>query len=160
LLPDDLAVGRVETVEVAERPERVDPAFINDWRRPRTIRVTQLDVRTVVRMFPDLLAGLHVEAEHAFLARHRGAGEGVLQRRFVGLAVHDVEPVADNGGAGVARADRLPPADCQPALGELLEDAFLAPDRVALRAEPLRPVVAARGKRGEGDSNKSEQRAS
>src|SRR5262249_16444623 len=41
----------------------------------------------------------------------------------------------------VAAADGCPPADFGAVFGEALEDAVLAPDAVALRAEPLRPIV-------------------
>src|SRR5262245_2479083 len=145
LLPDDRALLGVETEEMAHRAKRVDLSIINDRRGPRAIGVAQLDIGTIVRMMPDLLPGLDIETEDSLIARHRGLGEGVLQRWLVGLAVHDIEAIAHDRRAAVAGADRLPPADPWPTWRELFDNALLAPDRVALRAGPLRPVVAANG---------------
>src|SRR5262249_6999837 len=148
LLPDDRALVGVEAEQMSHRAECVNPAIFDDRRGAWAGRVAQLDIGTVVRMMPDFFPRLRVEAEDALLAGHRRAAEGgvlVFERGFVGFAVHDVEPVADDRGAGVAGADRLPPAELRSALGELVENALFAPDRVALWAEPLRPVVAAGG---------------
>src|SRR5262249_23266718 len=46
------------------------------------------------------------------------------------------------GWPRVSRPDRHPPADGGAALGEPVKDAGLAPDAVALRSQPLRPISA------------------
>src|SRR5262249_41060151 len=50
------------------------------------------------------------------------------------------------------------PADLRPPLGELLQDARLAPDAVALRAQPLGPVVGPGGAGQGGQEQGGEER--
>src|SRR5207248_973342 len=69
-----------------------------------------------------------------------------LRRRS--LAVHNVDAAALDSRTAVARADWLPPEHARSAAWELVQDAGLAPDAVALRAHPLRPIV--RPRRGAG----------
>src|SRR5258707_13367481 len=46
-----------------------------------------------------------------------------------------------NGGPGIASADASAPPNRRTIGGEFLDNAGLAPNRVAARPEPLRPVV-------------------
>src|SRR5205823_15105019 len=48
-----------------------------------------------------------------------------------------------HGGAGVAGTNRSAPAAPRPAFRELLEDTSFAPNAVALRPQPLWPIVRA-----------------
>src|SRR5262249_37344203 len=48
---------------------------------------------------------------------------------------------AGHSGSGIAAADLAAPADHRSLLGKLIDNAGLAPDAVALWAEPLWPVV-------------------
>src|SRR5205807_4857397 len=101
-------------------------------------------VGTGVFVLPDLLARGGVEADDALLA---GDADALFRRDRLAVAagvaeaVHDVDAVANDGGAAVAVAQRSAPEDLGTVLGELLDQAGLAPDAVAPRAEPLRPVV-------------------
>ena len=91
-------------------------------------------VVAVVLVLPDDLAGGVVEAEDALDAGHPAACHGFVGRlgRRLAARVGDVDAVAGDGGAGVAGADRRPPADLRPAGREVVEDAVFAPDAVAL----------------------------
>src|SRR5581483_3658524 len=108
--------------------------------RPRAGRVADA-VGAVVLVLPDHPAGLLVQAQDALAAGDLVTGEGVgrVARSLRQHAVDDVDLTARDRRAGVAAADRRFPKNLRPARGELLDDAGLAPDAVALRPEPLRP---------------------
>ena len=82
----------------------------------------------------------------ALAAGNLAALKRVRGRRSFGRddAVREINSAGDNGGAGVARADGCAPSDLRTAGGKFFEYAALAPDAVALRAEPLGPVIGAR----------------
>src|SRR5262249_5155797 len=99
-------------------------------------------VGAIVLVLPEDLAVHPVQAQHALRP-----GQAVLSRcfdaagRFVALAVHDVDTLSGHAGTGETTANLGPPEDGGAAGRELVEDPRLAPDAVALRAEPLRPIV-------------------
>ncbi len=97
-------------------------------------------------MLPKDLAGVCVEAEDAFVAGDGRLGEGIVGVRcsFIELAIHDIDVITDNGGAGIAQADRRFPKDVG-FLGELIDDSGFAIDAVTAWSAPLGPVVGQRG---------------
>ena len=56
-------------------------------------------------------------------------------------AVGDIDAAVGYNRSRVARADGRAPADRRAVGGKSLDDAGLAPNRVAVGAEPLRPVI-------------------
>jgi len=134
--PQDAPVARVVAVEMAHRAQGIGATLVDRDRGPRTCRVADL-VGAVVGVAPELLAGSPVEAVDLFHL----AG--------FGLAVHDIHAPVGHGGPVVAGADRRLPAERQALGGELLHNARLAPDSIAGRAAPLRPLV---GRHGAGPS--------
>src|SRR5262249_5348277 len=103
-----------------------------------------------------------LKAKDALLAENELGGKGIFRilHAFGQNAVGDVNTVLDDRGAGVAAAERRPPADLGAAGRELVEDARLAPNAVALGPQPLRPIVRP-GERGEAekDSRDEERKA-
>src|SRR5262249_1662896 len=145
LRPDRLARGGVQAEEVAHGAHGVDLAPGHGRRRPRAGRVTDL-VRAVVLVRPEHVARGLVEAEDAL-----AAGDGIAGEEVIGVAgplrhraAGDVHAALGDGRPGVPPAQRRAPAGLEAVGGELVHDAGLAPDAVALRAEPLRPVVGTR----------------
>ncbi len=141
--PHDPAVGGIEAMDVTLGAEREDLSIARDRRGARAGVVAHA-VGRVVSVLPERLARLLVEAQHALAARDDAQVERVLLvhlRARGDLAIHDEHPPARDGRARKAGIDRSAPTDFQAARGELLDDAGLAPHGVALRAEPLRPVV-------------------
>src|SRR5262249_32791359 len=139
--PDRLAGLRVETSEVAHGAERVN-AIADDARRGAWAKtVADPLVSAVVLVRPDNLTGLRVETEDALLARRRRAEGRVALDRLVGDAIHDVDEPGGHRGPRVPGADRRFPKALRSVGWELLKNPLLAPDAIALRPEPLRPVV-------------------
>jgi hypothetical protein len=95
-------------------------------------------------MLPERLAVGGVEAQHALLA-----GQAFLAGRLfpfgelVPAPIHEENAVLGNGRPGKAAADVGFPHHGRPVFGKLRHDARFAPNPVALRAVPLRPVVRA-----------------
>src|SRR5262249_27498691 len=118
----------------------------DDRRAARAAGVRNL-VLAGVRVFPEDVAGLVVQAQDALLTVGAGGLEGVVG--VLGALgegpVGDVDLAAGDGGAGVAAAVLDAPAPLGPAGRELLDAPLFAPAAVPLRAEPLRPVVGACG---------------
>src|SRR5262249_51194645 len=144
-LPHHLACGRVETKQVAHGSESVDAIARYNWCRPRPGGVTDAVV-AVIGVSPENLAGGFVEAVDAFLACDLGL---TVLKSALGIVhvgrdqmVGYIDAARTHGGPGVARGDGGSPAYFGAARGELLQDAGLAPNAVALGSEPLRPVVS------------------
>src|SRR5262249_26137024 len=145
LRPDHLAAVGVEAKEIAHGANGVNLAIDHRRRGARPGGVANPSVDAVVFVLPEEGSGGLVEAEDALLAFDFLAGEaadGVLAP-FGEDAVGYVDAAVDDRGASVAEADGRAPADLGPVLGELVEDARLAPDAVALWSQPLWPVVGA-----------------
>src|SRR5262249_51938284 len=142
LRPDRFPGLRLQAPEVTHRSERVDLVADDGRRGPRAERVADLLVRAVVLVFPNLLAGVFVQAHDALLAR-RGRGPGRLFSDRAGDPVHTVDEPAGHRRPAVTGPERRLPHLLRTVLGEFVEDALLAPDAIALWAEPLRPVVPA-----------------
>ncbi|MDB6123220.1 MAG: hypothetical protein JWQ71_2213 [Pedosphaera sp.] len=140
--PDGFAVFGVEAEEMAFGTERVHFA-IADERGGAWAGGIADGVGRVVFVLPENFAGGFIEAKDAFGAGDDAALERVagIVRAFVELTVNDVNAAFGNGGPGIARADGCAPADGCAVGGEFLDDAGFAPDAVALRAEPLRPIT-------------------
>jgi len=96
-----------------------------------------------VFVFPNDLPVRFVQAKHPLETADHAAVERV--RRIAGarrkLAVGDINPALGHDRPRVAAADARAPADGRAVGGEFLDDAGFAPDRVAVGAEPLRPVL-------------------
>src|SRR5262249_50831403 len=153
----------VQAIEIAHGAKRVDLAAVDQRRGTRPAGVGDRVSAGVIPR-PDDLPGPVVEAVDALLAGQLAACEAAVGHLDapVGEPVGDVDAAAGDGGAGVAQRDGGAPADLRAAGGELIEDAALAPDGAAPRAEPLRPVVAVHraGARGEKSKESDENRTS
>jgi hypothetical protein len=138
----------VEAVELPHRAEGVDLVAGDDRRGARSGGVADV-VGRLVFVLPQDLAGHLVQTQHAFLAVHTTAAEGALG--VLGPlgehAIGDEDSAVRDGGTGVALGDGRAPAHLGTAGGELGDEAGLAPDAVALGAEPLRPIVGRGGRR-------------
>src|SRR5262249_38884582 len=145
LRPQHLAAGSVETGQVAHRSQRVDLAAGDHGRHARTDRIGDR-VSTGILVLPELLAVGRVETEDALAACQAILRELVVRVSDAPgkLAVHQVDLAAGYSRPGVTATDGGAPEDLRPTPGELREDPLLAPDAVALRPKPLRPVVAPR----------------
>src|SRR5688572_2212737 len=95
-------------------------------------------------MFPNYFAVCFVETEHAFVAGNNTPLEWVATT-LARLAIGQVNASTAHRRAGVTGMHGHAPLHLQPGLGKFLKDARLAPDPIALRPEPLRPVIRARG---------------
>ena len=62
-------------------------------------------------------------------------------------AVHDIPAALRHGPPAVAAAERHAPAELQAVSGKLLDDPGPAPNAIALRTKPLRPVVSVKARR-------------
>src|SRR5581483_6826891 len=100
-------------------------------------------VRTIVIVVPEDFAVGCVEAQDPFAARDDPARERI--GRIVGalgkLAVSKINPAMRHSRTGVTRSNGRPPKDRRAFCWKFLDDSGFAPDRVALRAEPLRPII-------------------
>ena len=145
LRPQHLALGGIQAIKVAHGADSVDLAVGDQRRGARPDGVADL-VGAIVFVLPQGLAAGLVETDDALLAGEGAAGEGVvwIAGALGELAVHDEDLAAGDGRPGVAAAQRCPPLDLRPLLGKLVEDALLAPDAIAFRPQPLRPVVGPR----------------
>ena len=94
-------------------------------------------------MHPKSFARLFIQAEHALLAGDFAALERVVGvcHPIIELAVGHIDAAICHGGTGIAAAERFAPAILGTVLGERIHDALLAPHAIALRAEPLRPII-------------------
>ena len=155
--PNDLAILRIETEEVAFSSQREDPSTAHHRRRARAGVVAHA-VGRVILMLPNRFTRRLVKTQHALGAAHHAEVEGVFVvhlRALRHLAIRDEHAPAGDYRAGETRIHRHAPTHLRPTLGERLHDASLAPNRVALRAEPLRPVVGVE-ERG-GNKRRDEQ---
>src|SRR5262245_66267451 len=84
--PNHLAVLGVEAEEVAHRAERINLALVNQRCATRTGWIAEFLVGTIVFVLPDFLAGLGVDAKHAFLARRCLLGKRILDLGALGRA--------------------------------------------------------------------------
>ena len=148
--PDQRALFRVEANQVPFRPERIDFPVVNRRCGARTRGIAH-GVGAFVFVLPKNFSICLVQAEHAFAAGDFAARKSIRRvgRAFGELAVHDIDAAFRHGGTGVAAPNGNAPAILQTGCGKFLDDATLAPDRVALRAEPLRPIVGAKHGHGE-----------
>ena len=160
ILGPNVVAGRgVVTMKIAHRAQEVDLAAADGRRGPRAGRVGKL-VGAGVRFLPEDAAVGFLQTPQAFLAVHAGRFErvaGVFRARRQD-AVGDVDFAVGHGGAGVAAADRHPPALLGAVLGEVVEDSAFPPDAVAPRPEPLRPVVGVGGAVGGKKQAQGEKR--
>ena len=116
-------------------------------RDPRPVRELDVDVPVgggPLRL-PELGAGPLVERQQPLVAVHGPAARGLL-------IVENEDPSVRHRGSGEPAADRHAPRGPQAALGETLDDAAVAPDRIAVDAAPLRPVLRAE-RDGQAGSN-------
>ena len=145
-LPKNFPLGHIEAVQIPLRAERVNFVAAHGRRGAGAGRITH-GVGTFVGVLPDDFSVRLVEAEHAFVAGNEAAREGIgrIARAGVELAVEDEHAAIGNGGPGVTGADGNAPADGRAVRGKCFHNPRLAPDAVALRAEPLRPVRGAHG---------------
>ena len=92
----------------------------------------------------------HLEAENAFIARNGGDRAIALFafRRFAGLSIEQEEAARGDRGTHVARLHRDAPSHGWAVGFEILKDAGLPPDAVALWPQPLRPVVGLQRRSG------------
>jgi len=149
LLPHDPARGRLQTPQVAHGAERVDPIAADGRRAPRLEAVGGF-VRAQVGVPPEDLAGGFVQTEHSLLALRLVAvvplGLHVGQGPFLHGAIHQEHSTASDGRPGEPGSDRRPPPDRRSRGREPLHDAILAPDTIAQRSPPLRPIIGVAGK--------------
>jgi hypothetical protein len=142
--PDDLAGLGFEAEEIALDAEGVELARFVVGRAARAVGIGDVDGAGVF-VLPFEVTGLGVEAEDAFDAGIFLAGEVVLVQVGVGDEIGQEDEAIGDCGAGVAVGDLDAPEDFGAALGKGVEDAFFAPDVVALRAHPLRPIIGVGG---------------
>src|SRR5262249_24763143 len=142
LVPDGLAGLGIETVQIAHGAEGIDPAGAHQGRDSRPAGIGN-PVTTVVLVFPDGLARGGVQAEDPLLAGDAVAGGAKRLARAVRgpQPIHDEDALADHGRAAVALAQGDAPENPRTVLGEFLYQTRLAPDPVALRSQPLGPIV-------------------
>src|SRR6266566_7553962 len=139
--PKDLAGRGLKAVQISLRAQRVNSSFMNRRRGARPGGITH-GVGTLVSVFPKNFAVSCVQAEHPFDAGNRGLRERIdrVGRAWGQLTVHDKNSPLINGGTGVTRSDGCAPANRRAVRRKSFDDARFAPDTVALRAEPLRPI--------------------
>src|SRR5262245_46474328 len=112
-------------------------------------------------MLPQHMAVRVVEAEDALFSCERAALIEAAFRRLVSLGqdpIGQVDPAVRHRWSGVAAADFRAPAHGRPAFGKFVEEARFAPDAIALRPEPLRPIVGT-GRRRRGNDGEAKAEA-
>ncbi len=152
-----LARLRVEADQIAHPTQKVNLAAGDDRRGTRTAGVRH-GVADAERVFPDEFAVLGVQAKNALLAHRFRACKGVAGLRLTGIedAIGDVDQSIGHRRASVAAADVLLPEHLGPAGRELVQNALLAPDAVALWPEPLWPIVGPGQPREPGQADQGE----
>jgi hypothetical protein len=115
---------------------------MHDRRSARAGSVTDR-VRRLVFMCPQHAPGFFIETQHAFHPRNATAIKriGRIGRVRGQFAIVNVHTPARDGRPGVTGSDGSAPAEGQTVGGKLFQNAGLAPDGVALRSEPLRPII-------------------
>src|SRR5690242_18119600 len=110
------------------RAEGIDAALVDGGRGAGAVAVFHVLVIRGIGMLPERLAGGFVEAQDAL---------------YFGIedVIVDEHAAAGHDGAGIAISDFGAPAEIEPGGGNFFENAGLAPDAVAVRAAPLRPVT-------------------
>ena len=152
-----LPVSGVEAKQITLRAERIDFAVVDQRSRARSAGIAD-GVGAIILVRPKQLAVCFVEAKHSLSARDSPAIERVLGllAALGKLPIHQINPSIGDRRPGIAAADRHAPAHRRSVCRELFEDARLPPDPIALRPEPLRPVVGAERWKSEGQNEKSE----
>ena len=136
--PEHLARRGIEGVRVAHRPIREGPPVDDGHGRPRPEGIVDVAVDAGVAVGPKQPAGGAIKTQHALLLLGRID------------AIRQKNALSGDRRAAVARADGGGPDGLQLWTGEFLDNAGLAPDAVALRSAPLRPVVGHERRRATG----------
>jgi len=104
-------------------------------------------------MFPENLAIGFIQAKDSFAAADRAALEGIgwITRAFRKLAIGHIDPSLRHGRARITTADGRSPKNRRTIVGEFFDDSTFPPNRVAIWAEPLRPIICEEGGSGEYD---------
>src|SRR6266567_1380094 len=144
--PKDFSITRVEAEQISFGAEGKNLAVADQRGGARPGRVAH-GVRTIVFIFPNDFSVGFIQAEHAFGAADDPLGEwiGRVAHALGKLAVADINPAIGNGRSGVTAADGSAPKNGRAIGGEFFHDARLAPNRVAIGAKPLRPIIGENG---------------
>src|SRR5437016_5520976 len=146
--PDDGAFLPVTTEQISYRAERINLSFADRRRGARAGGITH-GVGAIVFVFPKNCAVRFVQAQDPFRARNRALVEwiGRMARALAELVIQKVNAAVGDRRSRVAGVDGSAPANLRAAGRKCFENARLAPDSVALGAEPLRPVIGVRDER-------------
>ena len=141
LRPDHAAIGHGQAEEIPLGAERVDAVAVDRRRAARAGRIADR-VGNRDLMLPQFLPRRLVEAEDALGARGGLPLEVVPWQLSSGHEIGDEHLAICDGHTGVAPGHRCPPQNLRPPGGKLVDNPLFAPDVVALRPHPLRPLVA------------------
>ena len=138
LRPDQLARFDIDTTQNPGRADRIHAVAVDRWRGARAAGVRDLQhaVRRGPLVGPQLLPGRLVEGDEALGAVER-ARLRILQ------PVENEHAPARHGRSRETGSDRRPPRNLQGGIRKLVDDPGLVPDRQAVGAAPLRPVLGA-----------------
>ena len=126
-VPDNLASGKIQTMDISHRTKGINLALMNRGRCPGAIAIVQLVVWCVVSVLPKQLAAGAVQAKHPF--------------RILGLIgfIHHQQAVLQNGNATIPSTDWHFPKRLR-ILWETLWQLGFMPDTIACWATPLGPI--------------------
>ena len=157
--PQRGALHGVEADQVSFGPERIDFSLRHRGRDARSRRVAHRVGALVFVLPQDFSIGL-IETQHALAPGNRAAVEGALGilRVLRQLPVHHIHAALRHRWPRVPAADGRAPAIGETIRRQFLHNARLAPDPVALGAEPLRPVLGAERERRERDEAERQRR--
>src|ERR1043166_7326697 len=140
--PDRCAFLCVETEKISFSTKRVNFPIRNAGRDARPSTVTDR-VRTIVFVLPKNFSIRFVQTQHAFGSRNFSPRESIRWRLRIlrALPIHHVYSPVRHRRPAIAATDGHSPTEFQPVRRQFLDDARFAPDPIALRPQPLRPVV-------------------
>ena len=131
------------------------PSHIDTWDPKKNSNFRPISTNVAGIQISELLPKMARRMDKFALVRSMHTrGTDHPQATHYAITGHEVNPAIGDRRPRVALTDGSSPADLRPARGKLLEKAGFAPDTVALRTEPLRPIVGAHGSPPQHEQNR------
>src|SRR5258706_8977303 len=141
-LPGDFARMDLDAIEMAFRPQGIDPIAIDGRRGARAAGVGD-GIRAVVLHLPEEVPIRIVKTENALDARQAAPREGILRclDPFLEEMIGDDDPPRRNRRLRIPRPHAGPPKNSRPALGPGSKNTLLPINPIPTRPKPLRIFI-------------------